>query len=86
VPPSALLLAVRASQGGGRSRVDGQSGLQAQTMDHARMDDAAHMSQAASAQRQAQVAERGKDVMPRLATRQIADIKRDLPALGKGWR
>lgn len=45
------------------------SGAQAQTvdstaMDHSNMDHAAHMKMMAQAQRQAAVAERGKDVMP----------------------
>jgi hypothetical protein len=38
--------------------------LHAQDMDHAHMDHAAHMKSIADAQRQAEVAGRGKDVMP----------------------
>lgn len=37
---------------------------QAQNMDHSRMDHAAHMREMADAQRQAEVSQRGKDVMP----------------------
>ncbi len=36
----------------------------AQTMDHSKMDHAAHMAKMADAQRQSEVANRGKDVMP----------------------
>jgi hypothetical protein len=36
----------------------------AQTMDHSKMDHAAHMAMMADAQRQSEVANRGKDVMP----------------------
>jgi hypothetical protein len=39
-------------------------GVYAQAMDHANMDHAAHMAAMADAQRQAEVAGRGKDVMP----------------------
>jgi hypothetical protein len=37
---------------------------QAQTMDHSKMDHAVHMATTAGGQRQAEVAQRGKDVMP----------------------
>jgi hypothetical protein len=39
-------------------------GIHAQTMDHSKMDHATHMAAMADAQRQAEVARRGKDVMP----------------------
>lgn len=39
-------------------------GANAQAMDHARMDRGAHMATQAPGQRQAEVAQRGKDVMP----------------------
>lgn len=39
-------------------------GVTAQSMDHARMDHGAHMATMAPGQRQADVAQRGKDVMP----------------------
>ena len=39
-------------------------GVHAQAMNHANMDHAAHMAATADAQRQAEVAGRGKDVMP----------------------
>lgn len=39
-------------------------GVNAQAMDHSRMDQGAHMATMARGQRQAEVAQRGKDVMP----------------------
>lgn len=39
-------------------------GVNAQAMDHSRMDHGAHMASTASGQRQAEIAQRGKDVMP----------------------
>lgn len=39
-------------------------GVNAQAMDHSRMDHGAHMATMAPGQRQAEVAQRGKDVMP----------------------
>lgn len=42
----------------------GAGGVSAQTMDHPRMDHGAHMATMPAGQRQADVAQRGKDVMP----------------------
>jgi len=54
--PIALLFTVAAHAQSGNAPMTG--------MDHMHMDHAAHMAAMAQAQRQAQVAERGKDVMP----------------------